>query len=127
ERRGAPLKTRRAKLMQLALAAEAVAQRSDWEAAAKELRELHERFEEVESGGGEEALEKRFDDAVKKFATRREADAQAKARAAAEAAAKKARAEASRRVSAQVPVAPPPPAEPPAPPAPVEPPAAPPP
>jgi len=99
-------KTRRAKLMQLALAAEAAAQRNDWDAATHELDELRGRFAEVEAGS-DATLEKRFEDALKKFAARREADAQARARAAAEAAAKKAKAEAARRSAERAAVAPP--------------------
>jgi hypothetical protein len=108
-------KTRRAKLLQLTLAAEAVAQRSDWEHAAQDLAELRTRFAEVESGGHDEALVKRFEAAQHRFAERREHDAQQKARAAAEAAAKKAKADAQRRAAEKAAAAPAAPAPAPAP------------
>jgi hypothetical protein len=98
-------KTRRARLLQLALAAEALAARHDLDDAAREMTDLRARFDEVESGTGDEAIEKRFDEAVKKLEARRQAEAQAKARAA-EAAAKKA---AEARRAATVKAAPPPP------------------
>lgn len=101
-------KTRKALLQQLALAAEALASRHDVEAAVAEVEALRARFAEVESGAGDEAVEKRFEDALKKLEARRVADAQHKARAA-EAAAKKA-AEAKARAATAKAAPPPPPA-----------------
>lgn len=101
-----PDKTRRARLLQLALAAEAVAQRSDWEAAGHELDELQNRMAEFDFTSGDAAIEQRFATAVAKFMTRREAELAARSRAVAEAAAKKAKA------AAAAAAAPPPPPEP---------------
>jgi hypothetical protein len=116
-------KTRRARLMQLVVAAEAAASRSDWQAAAAELDDLRARFAEIESAPGDEPLEKRFEEAARRFAARRAADAQARQRAAEEAARKAAAAKAARATTAPAP--PPAPAPAPVPAAPPPPPSAP--
>jgi len=109
-------KTRRARLMQMVVAAEAAASRSDWQAAASELTDLQGRFAEIESAAGDEALEKRFADALHRFETRRAADAQQRQRAAEEAAKKAAAAKAARAATEKAaPPPPPPPAATPAP------------
>jgi hypothetical protein len=89
-------KTKRARLLQLCVAAEAIAAgRHDWKEATGELAELGVQWADV--GFHDDALERRFEAAQSKFETRREQDVQERAQAAA---AKKARDNASRLAAA---------------------------
>ncbi|MFH0899589.1 MAG: DUF349 domain-containing protein, partial [Pseudomonadota bacterium] len=76
-------KTRKARLLQLCIAAEGAARRADREAAAKEMALLQAQWDEIGATAKERALDRRFAKAKERLATRQQAEKQASERAAA--------------------------------------------
>lgn len=93
----AEIKAKRARLLQICLAAEGFARSNDWQAAEAGLADLRAQWIEVGTVPGTEALEARFERAFVLLQERKTADREAKARAAAE----KAKAEEARRREAE--------------------------